>query len=279
MSHGHNIYDDDKRFIIDPVTRIITTPEDNVPVLLQYDHNSEYITFEADRFVEGHDLSRSSKVEVHYINASKDTRKISKGVYEVQNLRVDDNDSSKIVFTWIVSENATLYEGILRFVIAFTCLEKGELLYRWNTKVCDILSISQSINNGEAINMAYSDVLEMWRLDLFGVGDTEENRLLQVSQEQQEKIALKGSQVAASIPDDYSNLQATVDSLTEDDYVPQTTMSDNTITETYDDGRYKVTTVSGQTITEQWYTSADVLTKTKIIVISQNGVTESITTA
>lgn len=279
MSHNHPVYDDDRRFVIDPTKRLVIATENNVPALFQYDHNSEYITFVCDRFVEGHDLSLSDKAEIHYNNAASGGRNISKGVYLIEDLKIDDTDKSKIVFTWVVSSNATKYAGPLNFIVAFTCTDEGDILYRWNTGINTFLSISPSINNGEAVEQAYADVLEAWQQLLFGVGDTEEARMLQISQQQQDAIALKGSQVAASIPESYAELQAMVDSLTEDDYIPQTTMTDNSITEVFDDGHYKVTTVNGQTITEKWYTAANVLTKTKTIIISQNGVSETITTA
>lgn len=278
MPHTHNVYDTDKRFVINTITKTISTPKVNVPVLVQYDHNSEHITFEADRFVEGHDLSLCDKVEVHYNNVGGTATRTSKGVYEAQDFRLDPADNSKVIFTWILSEKATTYTGTLAYIVSFTCTSDGEVLYRWNTNVDKTLTVSDGINNGEAVEEMYADVLEMWKLELFGIGDTEEARMKSQAKTQQEAIALKGSQVLASIPEDYTSLQASVDTLLEDDFVPSTSVNSNVITETFDDGRKKVTTIDGDIITEEWYSAAGVLTKSKTIEINQNGVIETLTT-
>lgn len=296
MPHSHNIYDVDKRFVINVTTRSISTPETNIPVLVQYDHNSEHITFEASRFVEGHDLSLCDKVEVHYNNIGGRSR-TSKGVYEVKDFRVDPRDDSKVVFTWVLSEKATYYEGSLAYIIAFSCTNNdGELFYRWNTNVNEDLKVSSGIYNGEAVEEMYADVLEAWKNDLFGIGDTEEARMKAVSQTQQNliqatgeevgrltdeyKTALveKANQLLATIPDTSEELQATVNELIESQYIPKTTIDGNTITETYNDGHTRVTTIDGDTVTENWYTVDGVLTKTNVITISQNGVVENMTT-
>lgn len=46
MGHIHDVYDADKHFIIDPVTRTITYSESDKLILIQNDHNSERYTFE-----------------------------------------------------------------------------------------------------------------------------------------------------------------------------------------------------------------------------------------
>lgn len=297
MSHGHWMYDTDKHFIIDPKTRAVATSDGSKPVLMQYDHNSEHITFEGARFVEGHDLSLCDKVEIHYNNIENGKGKTNKGVYPVEDFRVHPSDNSKVQFTWIVSENSTSYAGTLAFVISFSCTNEGDLLYRWNTDINSSIAISSGIYNGEYVAEYYADVLESWKQDLFGIGDTEEARLRAMADEEREslqyaidevkaaalevqnEVHLKGQQTLATIPESYTELQSTVDALIEDRYIRSTTMVDNVITETFDDGRYRVTTINEQTITEEWYTAEGTLTKTKTIVISQNGVTETITTA
>lgn len=206
MTHNHPIRDDERRFVINSVARTVTIPESHRPVLIQHDHNSEHITFECDRFVEGHDLLLCDKVEVHYRNVM-DGRHSVKGVYPVEDLKVSGADSNKLIFTWVVSLNATNYSGPLLFVVAFSCTKEGEILYRWNTNICKDLVVSEGMDNGEAITQNYSDVLEMWRLNLFGIGDTEEAAMKAVSQQQQEAIIAKGNQIAGGIPDSYVDLQ------------------------------------------------------------------------
>lgn len=213
MSHTHHIHDDDKRFSINSLTRVVTIPESDKIVLIQHDHNSEHITFECDRFVEDHDLSLCDIVEVHYNNIGSDSRRTNRGVYPVEDLKIHDSDDSKIQFTWIVSQNATMYKGILAFAVAFTCTNDGDIYYRWNTHINDDLVVSEGINNAESVENTYADVLEAWRLELFGIGDTEEARMLLVSQQQQDAIVKQGNETIASIPMEYYDLYSNVDDI------------------------------------------------------------------
>lgn len=203
VSHNHPIYDDERRFIINAATKIVSIPEKDRPILVQHDHNSEHITFECDRFVEGHDLMLCNKVEVHYNNI-KDSRRSVKGVYLVEDLKVADSDNSKVVFTWVVSLNATTYKGPLMFVITFSCTDDmGDITYRWNTNVCKDLTVSEGIDNGEAVEENYADVLEAWRLELFGIGDTAEANMRLYSQRVQDELEVKAREVMATMPDEY----------------------------------------------------------------------------
>lgn len=215
MAHEHPVYDTDKRFVIDPETRVVAIPKDRRPVLIQYDHNSEHITFEIDQFVEGHDLAKSHKVEVHYNNLPTAGKGDSRGVYEVTDLQTikTADGKSKIIFTWVVSQNAVAYAGPLAFVVSFTCFEDTYIGYRWSTAVNNDLRVSDGINNGEAVERAYADVLAAWKEDLFGVGDTEEARLLEASGIIKESIEAKGRETLNTIPDSYVELQATIDGL------------------------------------------------------------------
>ena len=203
MSHNHPIYDDDKRFSIDTVTRIVTIPDGIKPVLVQHDHNSEHITFECGRFVEGHDLLLSDKVEVHYTNSTATSRNSSRGVYPVVDLKKHDADDSKVMFTWILSEHATRFVGPLKFSITFTCLDVADITYRWSTNVNAELSVSEAIDNGEAVEGTYADVLEMWKQDLFGIEDTAEANMRLYAQQQCDAMELKAKEVVDTIPEEY----------------------------------------------------------------------------
>lgn len=176
MSHNHLVEDTDKRFVINPDTKTVSTTRSNIPVLAQYDHNSEYITFEIQRFVENHDLSKCDKVEIHYNNVEEVTEKrakhVSKGLYDVKDLRIDPGDNQKVVFTWIISEKATTWKGTLEFVVSFVCLTDDDVDYRFNTVTnTDLLKVGSGINNTDEIEERYADVLETWKADLFGIGD------------------------------------------------------------------------------------------------------------
>ena len=296
MTHIHPTYDNDKRVVINGITRDVVVSDANKPVLIQYDNNSEVVTFEVDRYVEGHDLALSNKVEVHYNNLDTAGRRSSKGLYEATDLRVNPDNKTTVLVSWYISDKATQYEGSLNFVLSFSCLEDDVYnVYRWNSHIATFY-VSAGINNTDYLENTYADVLEMWKQTLFGIGDTEEASMIAMSETQQmliervgEEVIMaaeeakdlldeKAKQLLATIPDTSEELQKTVNELLESDYIPKTTIDGNVITETYNDGHKRVTTIDGDTVTENWYTAAGVLYKTNVIAISQNGVTENMTT-
>lgn len=213
MKHKHSVYDTDAHFSINPFTRAIKNESTTKVAVIQHDHNSERFTFEIPRRVDGHDMSVCDRVEVHYINMdSTNPENISADIYEVDDLQVSPDDSGFVVCSWLLSQNATKYAGSLNFLVRFICLDEGKVAYAWHTAVFTGISVSNGIlNNAEEIIEPFPDVLAQWKADLFGVGDTQEQRLLTVSAEQQAAIAAKGQAVLDSIPDEYEALQAQAD--------------------------------------------------------------------
>lgn len=166
MGHTHPVNDTDTHFIIDPITRAITNAESKKTLLMQNDHNSERFSFEIDRYVEDHDMTLCNQVEIHFSNVDSNRKNTSLGVYEVDDVTLTE-DETKLIFTWLVSENATLYSGSLNFLIMFSCIENGQRVYRWNTGVNNSISIAKGMYNGEAIAESYPDILVQWKEELF----------------------------------------------------------------------------------------------------------------
>lgn len=160
MEHKHGVYDSDTRFIINPVTRQIRNESNRKTVLIQNDHNSERFTFELDKVVEGHDMSLCNKVEVHYLNVSKDGKTKHSGLYTVEDF---GEDGDKVVGSWLISNNATQLVGSLSFILRFKCVEDNVITYAWNTAVNDTIRISDGINADEAFEMDYVDIIEQWK--------------------------------------------------------------------------------------------------------------------
>ncbi len=214
MSHLHIIHDSDAHFTIDPITRAIKNESGKVTVI-QNDHNSERFTFSIQMRVEGHDMSACNRVEIHYINIdATDKTKKATGVYEADDLKTSSDGSGKITFSWLLSRNATRYAGSLNFLIRFACITDGVEEYAWNTAIFQSITVGSGMyNGGEEVIEPYLDVIAQWKNELFGVGDTQEQRLLTVSAEQQAAIAAKGAAVLDSIPDEYEALQTGVDTL------------------------------------------------------------------
>lgn len=156
MAHIHSVYDTDLHFIIDPITRAITNQGTKSKVI-QYDHNSERITFEMPRFVDGHDMTLCDKVEIHYANGH------NKDIYTVDDKALSPATDDVLIFSWLLSRNATNYVGALRFSIRFACLTGEEIDYDWHTGVCSSIVVEEGINNTEAMIEENPDLLEAWK--------------------------------------------------------------------------------------------------------------------
>lgn len=189
MAHLHEVRDTDSHFTVDPITRSIKNGTPTKSMLIQYDHNSEVFTFEMPRYVDGHDMTLCNRVEIHYININSSNRQQTSGVYEVEDFKVSEDDENIILWSWMISRNATMFVGPLNFAFRFACLD-GEIVdYAWNTSPYSGITISSGIYNGEAVIEEYSDILEQWERKI-GVGvegveqtieSTEENGVNEVT--------------------------------------------------------------------------------------------------
>ena len=163
MAHIHEVLDSDKCFTIDPITRSIVNDAGNKKTqLIQNDHNSERFSFKLPRYIEGHDMSLSNKVEVHYINLDQSSNERSVGVYEVEDLALSE-DNESVLLSWLISNNATKYVGVLSFAICFKCMSNDIIDYSWNTAINSSIQIAKGMYNSEIIIKDYIDVLEVWK--------------------------------------------------------------------------------------------------------------------
>lgn len=157
MAHIHSIYDSDSHFTIDPITRQITNESSAKTTLVQGDHNSERFTFEIGR-VEGHDMSQSTRVEVHFINVAYDKTHQSEDVYIIDDMQISPNDDDILIFSWLLSGNATRYAGTLAFAVRFICTTGETVDYAWHTAPYKGISITEGINVLGNSETDYSDV-------------------------------------------------------------------------------------------------------------------------
>ena len=170
MSHIHEVKDTDIHYKIDGITRTITNIDETKRMLVQNDHNSERLTFEVPRYVDGHDLAECNVVQVHYLNSDTFEKNKSVGIYEVDDLRIKgetESDKNIVILSWLVSGNATKFVGNLDFVIRFSCVVDGNIDYAWNTAIFKGISILPGIYNSEEVVYEYTDILELWRNQLF----------------------------------------------------------------------------------------------------------------
>lgn len=154
MAHVHSVVDTDAHYTIDTIKRVIRNKSQKKVALMQYDHNSERVTFELDhRYLEGHDMSTCNVVEVHYNNGGNG------GVYIVDDLAVSTEDADKVIFSWLISRNATQKVAPLAFRITFKCVSDDETDYVWSTAVNKSITVSAGINNSGAVVAEYPDVI------------------------------------------------------------------------------------------------------------------------
>lgn len=163
MAHEHSVFDQDPHFVIDENTRLIKIASGTLPTIVQHDHNSERLTFELPKVIDGHDMALCDLVRINYIVVDASTRETSDGAYKVKDLTVVDGDEEKLAFSWLISCNATKYAGKLSFSISFICTgEEDNVDYRWSTLTNSDLNVGKGIDNGDEIAEEYADILTEW---------------------------------------------------------------------------------------------------------------------
>ena len=167
MAHVDKIQDNETHFIIDPATRTITNASPGNNIIVQYDHNSERFTFEIPRYVDGHDMSESDEVRVHYLNSASTGLTKTPGMYICRDLEISKDDENLVTFSWVLSSATTQYIGSLYFSIQFVCFDGKLIDYAWNTGIYKDIVIIESINNLDELDIdPSSDVLEALKIDL-----------------------------------------------------------------------------------------------------------------
>lgn len=163
MAHTHIVHDVDSFFTIDPIKKTITAGANDTQ-LVQYDHNSETITFKIPKEIERHDMSLCDRLEVHFVNKSNGTsvgnRKTVEGIYAIEDLAVWDEDPEFLVGTWLISQDATLLNGTLQFKLKFICYDSEEQPgYILNTVTFTGLVIEESFDCSSVIVEKNPDVI------------------------------------------------------------------------------------------------------------------------
>lgn len=157
MSHICRTRDDDKRFVIDPVTRDIQHPSNEI-YLVQNDNDSERFTFEIPLIIEGHNMSECNLIEVYYVNTKSSNKQKHYGFYRVRDMLADyislppEPDfttggtetpiEGTATFSWVVSSDSLMHAGDLDFAITLSCVgDEGVIKYAWSTAWCKIIKV------------------------------------------------------------------------------------------------------------------------------------------
>lgn len=189
MAHEHPIIDADAHFVIDKTSRKINSTDVVVPMLMQYDHNSERISFSVPAEIEGHNTMLCNRIIIDYMNVdSKDAERTNPGRYEVDDLTQSEDEADRLTFSWLISSAATFYEGTTAFLIAFEEIdESGDILYRWATEFATLIKVGKGFTAAPGIMAEYVDVLEKWYADVLarvqGITEDQANETLNSAKE------------------------------------------------------------------------------------------------
>ena len=185
---------DDRTLVIDNDLRTIHIPSSVYCLGVENDDDVLRLEFRMPRYFGEIDLSTFA-VRINYLNA-----KAEGDVYIVDDLAIVGGN---LTFSWLVGPTATKYKGNTKFNICMKVIDADAYVQKeFNTTIAT-LPVLEGLEVEEGVVEYYSDVLEQWRRQLFGIGATEEANLVAKSEEEQEKIANKGIEVLGTIPEDY----------------------------------------------------------------------------
>lgn len=159
-SDTDGIIDSGVHFTIDPITKQIVNNGKKVIVPLG-SHNSERISFDCPRYLDGHDVLNCNKITISYgID----------GLYEVDDAALNADDNTKVTFSWLITCNASVELGILPFAISMDCVqENGDITYSFPTVTNKKdIEVVETLRHSDKVAIENVDVLERWKNDLFG---------------------------------------------------------------------------------------------------------------
>lgn len=168
INHTHTddiIVDADEHFIINTITRAISNAANKKVTLMQYDNKSERYSFDIDRVIDGHDLTNCNRVQIHFINVGSNREK-HPGLYLVDDVHISESDENKLTFTWLISQDATMLNGSLTFLVSFECVDGDKVLYRWSTSPYNAIQITAGMDNDNSIVELYADELLTWQYNM-----------------------------------------------------------------------------------------------------------------
>ena len=194
--------EDDKTLVINHYTRSIIIPKSITTLGVENDDDVLRLEFRMPRYLGTVDLSKFS-IRVNYINAEGED-----GFYKVTDSRVVGDN---ILFSWLVGPTATAYKGSTKFNVNMVLTDaQSTVLQEYNTAIASLPVLEGMEVDADAITR-YIDILEQWESRLFGISDTEEAKLVAVSEEEQKNIAQHAGVVMASIPADYTTTSKLAD--------------------------------------------------------------------
>ena len=160
LSDKSVIEDANEYLEINPITRQISIPDDELIFGVQHDLDGERKHFKIARYV-GNNLDMSkAHIYINYRNANGDL-----GMYIVTDIVVEEE---AVTFSWVLDDVVTAYKGEIQFVIcAKWSKQDGTETNRWHTTLATGTSLEGLETDAEeVIKEQYASVLEQL-LNLF----------------------------------------------------------------------------------------------------------------
>ncbi len=191
---------DDTTLVIDNYLRSIQIPKRITNLGVEHDDDVLTLNFKMPRYLDDIDLSNFS-IRINYINANGDS-----DAYTI-------NDSNKTVaadfikFSWLVGPTATAYQGTTKFNVCMKTMKTvdGQQVIdkEYNTTIAS-LPVLEGLEVDESVVTQYSDIIEQWRQEIFGVTNSEIQKIKTAAAQETETLLESVEEVKASIPNDYT---------------------------------------------------------------------------
>ena len=135
--------------------RKVSVPDELKRIAVQHDHNIETVTFDCPRYWDGNDMSQS-RICINYKRPDGIL-----GSYVASNIIVDETDDTTMHFDWTISQDVTVKDGSLMFLV---CIKKfdtntGEEINNWHSELNTEMCISKGLECDEIIDGSYSELV------------------------------------------------------------------------------------------------------------------------
>lgn len=228
MAHEHDVWDTNEALVVDASTRTITNPTGKKVTLVQFDHNSERVTFKIPRYIDDHDMLKCDKVEVHYNNVGNGTsssnRAVNSDMYDVADLIINPDDENTVLCTWLISRNATQFHGFVEFKLKFVCYGKDDKIdYELNTRKNDnVIEVAEGLDNSERVTEEYSDVIAQLDIRLSEVerGGVSDDKLAEIITDYFRENPIEAGATQEEREQIQANTEALADKMNNSGYTP-----------------------------------------------------------
>ena len=135
--------------------RKVSVPDELKRIAVQHDHNIETVTFDCPRYWDGNDMSQS-RICVNYKRPDGIL-----GSCVASNIIVDETDNTTMHFDWTISQDVTVKDGNLMFLV---CIKKfdtdtGEEINNWHSELNTEMYISKGLECDKIVDGSYSELV------------------------------------------------------------------------------------------------------------------------